>query len=142
MKKIASLYFVMFAACMLISCGSHEKSSEAALYGHTWELDYISGPRIAFDGLFPDKKPHITFQKEEQVVEGNNGCNGYRANFTLEGQKITFGDPGPTTMMYCGEGEQVFLRTMKKVSSFRINSEGKLELVMDDIPMMRFKKKE
>lgn len=36
------------------------EKGEQALSG-TWELDYISGPRIAFQGLYPNEKPSITF---------------------------------------------------------------------------------
>ncbi len=34
-------------------------SDYSALPG-TWELNYISGKRIAFEGLYPDKKPQIS----------------------------------------------------------------------------------
>ena len=27
----------------------------------TWELNYVAGPRIAFNGLYPNNKPTITF---------------------------------------------------------------------------------
>src|SRR5690606_27494349 len=36
----------------------------------TWELDYISGPRIAFAGLYPNKKPILTFDMAEGRVSG------------------------------------------------------------------------
>ena len=104
----------------------------------TWELEYLSGPRIAFQGLFPDKKPRITFDPTTQQVTGNNGCNGYSAPYTVEGNAISFGEPGPTTMMYCGEGEKFFLNTIKKVTHYAVDADGKLNLMIDEIPMMRF----
>ncbi|HYH56091.1 MAG TPA: META domain-containing protein, partial [Anseongella sp.] len=70
------------------------------LFDTTWELEYISGPRIAFEGLFPDKKPRISFDKTTSEVSGHNSCNGYSAKYTLNGPGISFGEPGPTTMMY------------------------------------------
>ncbi|WP_243743916.1 META domain-containing protein [Tenacibaculum caenipelagi] len=112
------------------------------LYESKWELEYISGPRIAFQGLYPDKKPQITFNKDSQKVEGNNSCNGYSASYTLDGESISFGEPTPTTMMFCGQGEQVFLNTIKKVNKFSIDTEGKLNLMINDVSMMRFKKTE
>ncbi len=127
---------------MMFSCNSSKKQTSAALYNTTWELEHISGPRIAFEGLFPNKKPQITFNKETQKAEGNNGCNGYSADFNLNGEAISFGEPGPTTMMYCGEGEQVFLNTIKKIKKYNVDAEGKLNLMIDDVPMMRFKKVE
>lgn len=122
------------------SCSSTKNTTNENLYNTTWELEYLSGPRIAFDGLFPDKKPQITFNKTTQKVEGNNGCNGYAADYSLDGNNISFGEPGPTTMMYCGEGEKFFLNTIKKVNKYKIDEDGKLNLMIDEVPMMRFKK--
>ena len=111
-----------------------------ALYSSTWELEYLSGPRIAFEGLYPDKKPQITFNKDTKKVVGNNGCNGYNADYTLNGNSIYFGEPGPSTLMYCGEGETFFLNTIKKINSYSIDKDGKLNLMMNEVTMMRFKK--
>ncbi|MCB0458571.1 MAG: META domain-containing protein [Flavobacteriaceae bacterium] len=127
-------------AIISYSCSSTKKLASEDLYNATWELEYISGPRIAFNGLFPDKKPQIAFNKETQKAEGNNSCNGYSADFTLNGDAISFGEPGPTTMMYCGEGEKVFLSTMKKINKYSIDTDGKLNLMIDNVSMMRFKK--
>jgi hypothetical protein len=44
-------------------------------------------------------------------------------------------------MMFCdGGGEQQFLQQMKKITSYSIDKDGKLNLIQDDVPMMRFKK--
>jgi heat shock protein HslJ len=110
------------------------------LFDTKWELDFLSGPRIAFDGLFPKLKPQITFNKSTSKAEGNGGCNGYAAVFTLDGSNISFGIPDPTTMMYCGEGETFFLNIIKKVNKYKIDADGKLNLMIEDVPMMRFKK--
>ena len=49
-----------------------DENDQHALNG-TWELDYISGARIAFDGLFPNRKPEITFNLPEKKATGNGG---------------------------------------------------------------------
>ena len=137
MKKLTFL----FATILLITVSCTKKDTNEQLYGTTWELEYISGPRIAFDGLFPNKKPQLTFDKETMKVMGNDGCNGYSAEFTLGKENaISFGEAGPTTMMYCGQGEQEFLKTIKKINKYSFDEEGKLNLLMDDVPMMRYKK--
>lgn len=138
MKQLKFISAFVLLLC-LGACQS-TKSSVDNLYNTTWELEYISGPRIAFHGLYPDKKPKITFNKTTNNVEGNASCNGYRAEYTLKGDTISFGEQGPTTMMYCGEGEQTFLSTIKKINKYSFDDEGKLVLMMDDIAMMRFKK--
>ncbi|MFL0353169.1 META domain-containing protein [Xanthomarina sp. GH4-25] len=138
--KIQSILFLLFLS-LISACGSKkEKASIDQLYGNTWQLEYMSGPRIAFDGLFPDKKPELTFNKETSEVSGNNSCNGYSAKYTLEGNSISFGEPGPTTMMFCGEGEPQFLAMMKKINAYDFDADGKLNLMIEDVPMMRFKK--
>lgn len=138
MKQPKILYILITLLC-LNACQSTKNSADN-LYNTAWELEYISGPKIAFNGLFPDKKPQITFNKTTNNVEGNAGCNGYRAEYTLNGDNISFGEPGPTTMMYCGEGEQTFLSTIKKIDTYSFDEEGKLVLMMGDVAMMRFKK--
>jgi heat shock protein HslJ len=63
------------------------------------------------------------------------------AKYTTEGKSISFGEPGPTTMMFCdGGGEKVFLQMMKKVDNYTIDNEGKLNLNIGEVPIMRFKK--
>ncbi|HKO77785.1 MAG TPA: META domain-containing protein [Flavobacterium sp.] len=107
----------------------------------TWELEYISGPRIAFNGLYPDKKPQITFNTTTNEVSGTASCNGYMAKYTSDGKSISFDEPGPTTMMFCeGGGEQTFLQMMKKVNNYSVDKEEKLNLNIDGVPIMRFKK--
>ncbi|MDF0715016.1 META domain-containing protein [Muricauda sp. 334s03] len=130
---------LFFSVILLVeSCGG-EKSSAEALSGPTWELEYISGPRIAFEGLFPEKKPQITFNKESGKVSGTDSCNGYSADYTLDNNSISFGEPGPTTMMFCGGSERQFLEMMKKIDGYSFE-DGKLNLLTGEIPMMRFKK--
>ncbi|WP_303315727.1 META domain-containing protein [Flavivirga abyssicola] len=121
------------------SCVSSKNSRGTNLFNVTWELEFISGPRIAFSDLYPNKKPVITFNKTTKKAEGTNSCNGYSAEYTLEGDDISFGDPGPTTMMFCGNGENVFLNTIKKINKHAIDADGKLNLMIDDVIMMRFK---
>ncbi|WP_430612643.1 META domain-containing protein [Flavobacterium sp. JP2137] len=140
MKKHV-LLFVSVLALFLNSCTSMKNTSKTSgLYDTTWELEYISGPRIAFDGLFPHKKPFIKLEKSTNRASGNTGCNGFNAQFKLEGNAISF-QPGATTMMHCeGGGEQQFLKTIQQIDSYSIDQDGKLNLNMKDIAMMRFKK--
>jgi len=141
MNKIFKSLIPIFLIVLLAGCSS-AKVDKQELYGVEWELEYLSGPKIAFNGLFPDKKPYIKFDDATKTVSGSNGCNGYSAPYTLDGTSLSFGEPGPTTMMYCGEGEQFFMKTIKKVNAFQLDSDGKLNLMFNEIPMMRFKKKE
>jgi heat shock protein HslJ len=140
MKKIVVM-LVVFISTLLNSCTTVQTDSLKDVYANTWELEYITGARIAFEGLFPDKKPELHFMEADKVVHGSTSCNGYRATYTLEGNTIKIGEPGAMTMRYCeGGGEQAFLNMMKKVNKISIDKDGKLNLSLNEVPMMRFKK--
>lgn len=128
---------VLLAVWTLTGC-STSKTAPTALYGPAWQLEYLSGPRIAFEKLFPEKKPFIAFIEADNLVQGNSGCNGYSAPYTLNGNAVSFGEPGPSTLMYCGEGENFFRNTMAKVNAWTIDDDGKLHLMIDGVTMMRF----
>lgn len=140
--KIRSLFLLSILALLISACsGVRNSATTNSLANSTWELEYISGPRIAFDGLYPNKKPKITFNTANKEVTGNSGCNGYSAKYTADGKTISFGEPGPTTMMFCeGGGEKTFLQMIKQVDNYSIGSDGKLNLNVGNVPMMRFKK--
>ncbi|MFD2033582.1 META domain-containing protein [Belliella marina] len=138
--KTTNILSLLAFTMIIAACSSTKNMDNGALFNNTWELEYISGIQVEFSELYPEKKPKITFNESTNKVEGTNSCNGYAADFTLDGDEISFGEPGPTTMMYCGEGEPIFLNTIKKVNRYSIDDEGNLNLLIDDIPMMRFKK--
>lgn len=69
----------------------------AKLFGD-WELNYLSGPRIAFDGLYPDKKPRINFKLATNELGGNTSCNGFSSKIIIDGNKITIAEPFAKTI--------------------------------------------
>jgi heat shock protein HslJ len=128
-----------------------EKLNEPTLKGHqmadskltgSWELTYISGRRIAFEGLYPDRKPWITIDADSSKINGNTSCNIFSGKFKSTGNKINFAGPLAMTMMACpGEGESAFVETLNKITSYAISDDGLLSLLMNGVEMMRFKKK-
>lgn len=115
-------------------------SPDVSLTG-TWELNYISGKRIAFEGLYPNKKPQLTFTESKTEVGGNTNCNSFGSKLTLDGNKINIAEPTAMTMMTCeGEGEKSFLDMLKKVNKYAISGTT-LTFLIDDIAVMRFEKK-
>jgi heat shock protein HslJ len=128
-----------------IACNSTKSASKAtASLEGTWELNFITGPRIAFDGLYPDKKPTIIFNIKESKVSGNNSCNQYFGQMNTIGNKISFKDAkmGMTMMACPGNGENTYMKTLEQIDSYSISEDGKtLNFMMGDIAMMRFEKK-
>ena len=138
---VACILGSFFAACSSSKKAADTKPRVAQLEG-TWELNYISGPRIAFDGLYPRKKPTIHFEVATQRVSGNTSCNSFNGKLNAEGNKISFKDPMAMTKMMCmdGNGESVFLETLQKIDKWSVTDGNTLNLIMGDIGMMRFVK--
>lgn len=108
----------------------------------TWELTYISGRKITFDGLYPEKKPFITFDTVTQRVNGSTSCNSFNGKLVADEQKISFTEPMAMTRMMCaGEGEQAFLDVLKTANRYVISNGDTLTLLMGDIAVMRFTRK-
>ncbi|WP_149206561.1 META domain-containing protein [Flavobacterium johnsoniae] len=143
MKKIFTLIFfssILFS-CNVFKC---KKTDAVSKLDGTWELNYITGPRITFDGLYPDKKPTITFNTKDNQVSGNSSCNNYTGKLVVDGNKIDFTPMAMTKMMCLNgqQGEQTYMSTLQKITSYDITDDGKtLNLISGDIAMMRFTKK-
>jgi len=119
-----------------------EMAANPALSG-TWELYYISGRRIAFEGLYPDKKPTITINVDSNRINGSTSCNVFSGNLKTNRSRINFDAPMAKTMMACpGEGERAFLEILKKITSYALNDNNNiLTFNMGDVAMMRFVRK-
>ena len=138
-----NIFILVFFTTILISCKCKKTDSVSKLEGN-WELNYISGPKIAFDGLYPNKKPTINFDLKENHISGNSSCNSFNGKLVLDGTKIDLTQPMAMTKMMCqdGQGEQVFMSTLEKITSYDVTDDGKtLNLISGDIAMMRFTKK-
>ena len=107
-----------------------------------WEMNYISGLRIAFEGLYPGKKPSISFDLATGEISGNTSCNAFSAPFKMDGMNIKFGD-GRSTLMACeGNGERTFLDMLKKVDGYSLSDDNKtINFLTGDVAVMRFVKK-
>ena len=135
----------MLAVVTLSSCNTLrntvEASSDLSKLGGTWELNYISGPRIAFNGLYPGKKPQLIFNLAEKKLSGNSSCNSFAGKLIADDSSINFNEPLAMTKMACpGEGEAIFFEMLKKVNKYTINGDTTLNFMMGDIAIMRFNK--
>jgi len=139
MKKVTLL--IVFICVSFVSCTSSKPAMKTTSLDGTWELNYITGPRIAFDGLYPNKKPTIAFDLKENKVTGNNSCNQYFGALMVDGAKINFKDAkmGMTMMACQGNGDSVYMDTLNKIESYTITDDGKtLNFLIGNVVMMRF----
>lgn len=142
MKSI--IYTLAIFCITLVSCNTTKSvvTTNKDLEG-TWQLNYITGPRIAFNGLYPEKKPTIKFDLKENRISGNNSCNQYFGALLLNANKINFKDAKMgSTMMACqGLGEATYMKTLEKIDSYSVSKDGKiLSFISGKIEMMRFEK--
>lgn len=139
-------FVLVVALTSFAACNNSKKTtgnmSDTAVLNGTWELNYITGPRIAFDGLYPEKKPTITFDVAAGKISGNTSCNSFNGKLNVDGSKINFNDPMAMTRMMCqGQGETTFLEILKKVNGWSVTDGNTLNLLMGDLAMMRFSRK-
>jgi heat shock protein HslJ len=139
MKKVMLLVLVICIS--FTSCTTKKPVLQTTSLEGTWQLNYITGPKIAFDGLYPDKKPTIVFDVASNKVTGNNSCNQYFGALILEGNKINFKDAkmGMTMMACQGSGDSVYMEMLQRIETYTITDDGKtLNLLSGNIVMMRF----
>ena len=139
-----SVFFVAISLCLFLACSNSKKitsgSNSYKLQG-TWQLNYITGPRISFEGLYPNEKPTITFDVARKRISGNTSCNSFSGPFDTDGAKISFSEPLATTKMACpGEGESIFMQTLKKINTYDVTEGYTLSLISDGVASMRFTK--
>lgn len=139
MKKI--IFLMLITVSSLTACKMRKQNQSAQKLTGQWELTYITGPRIAFNGLYPNAKPTINFKENPEEISGNTSCNGFSCKLTINGNKMNIAEPGPMTMRYCeGGGERTFLDMLKKVTGYDVQ-DNKLVMLQGDIVIMNFIRK-
>lgn len=143
MKKsaliLALIVSVVISSCSVMKKNTTAKQDNSNLVGE-WVLTYITGPRITFEGLYPETKPTIAFDLENNRISGNNSCNSYGGGLVLDKNKIKT-DKVFSTMMACpGNGESTYMSTLGEIETFKVNGDS-LSFYKGDIEMMRFVKK-
>lgn len=145
MKKAIFAILISLSAltsCKMMNKGQQNTQENAAVkLSGNWELNYITGVRIAFNGLYPETKPSININAAADQLSGNTSCNGFGAKMEVKGSKLKIEANGPMTMRHCeGEGEMRFLEMLKKVDAYSVDG-NTLTLMMGDVPAMKFTKK-
>ena len=83
----------------------------------------------------------VAFDLQEKRVTGNSSCNSFSGKLVADDSSINFNEPMIMTKMACpGEGESIFLETLKKVNKYNVSGDTVLNFMMGDIAIMRFHK--
>ena len=104
----------------------------SGLIGTEWVLESIANET----GLQPvPNGVTVTLKFDEKTLGGNGGCNGYGANYTTDGNKLSINQESfMSTMMYCdfsSPTEAAYKAALTKVASYKITGD-KLELYDDN----------
>ena len=120
MIKYLTPALVVLAILALSACSSSDSSQ--ALTGHIWVLTELNGK-----APLPDTTITAEFD-EEGKVGGSASCNSYNTTYTVDGNKITFGEHAATTLMACPEPimkqENAFFDVLKNAATFEIVEDG------------------
>jgi len=137
---------IFLVCCFLGACNSTKNTTgtvkTSSLEGN-WDLFFISEPAIAFDRLYPNQKPTLSFDLSNNRVNGYSGCNRFNGALKIDGNKLSFTEPMAMTRMACldGNGETIFMETLNKITDYSLTNAGRtLNLNIGNVAMMKFTK--
>jgi heat shock protein HslJ len=120
MKKM--LFVALLAILALSACSG---GSSATIEGQWKLVSYNQTPAV------PDVETSIEFKDGQ--LSGNVGCNSFGGEYTMKGNKITFG-PVMSTMMFCeavADQESSTLAVLQNETTFVLN-EDRLAITSTD----------
>ena len=111
----------------------------ASLEGHAWVLTTIEGVEVS-ETDFPNKKPWILFDTENDRLSGFAGCNLLTGPYTIQDDNsLTFGAIA-STKMFCPDvqGEQLFLTMLSNTAKYQVTTEQLTLIDKDGAPLAQF----
>ena len=122
-------YTYSLAAILLVAgCTDSGRAGHTPLPGTTWNLVEMNNEKIQHPG---PQIPHLRFEAEK--VTGNDGCNNFFGDYTLEANSLKFGMLA-STRMTCPQLKEFDMKFNKMISAttgYSIHGE-KLELFDND----------
>ncbi len=129
MKKTPLFLLILFLP-VLAACAPG--GAAVLLTGTSWRL-VSYGPASAPKPAMPDVETNLTFRPDGKLT-GNMGCNGFGGDYTIQGEKITFG-PIAATLMACSDPqmaqEGAAFQVLKDTASFKLDG-GTLTITSAD----------
>lgn len=104
-----------------------------------WQAEAIGG-----NGVAPGSEVTLMLGSDGKAG-GKSGCNGYGANYQLDGSNLKVFPPMIGTMMACAPAlmtqEQTYRGLLEKAASVNVTTDGKLEVVSASGATIRYSKK-
>ncbi|ASZ13208.1 META domain-containing protein [Chitinophaga pendula] len=140
MKKI------LFAAIVVViaatACNSARRmvaGEESYIYNKEWKLTTLNGNAI--DTIQHRSIPTLVFDKKNQRVSGNAGCNRMMGSFEISGMDNIAFSKLVSTLMACAdmELEGNYMKTLEQVNKFSVTTtDNTLLLLKGDVVVARF----
>jgi heat shock protein HslJ len=117
-KQILALFLI--AVGLVLSSCAGTGSQQTDLNGTSWTLTQIQGKPV-----LADTRPDLSFDNGQ--ASGTGSCNGFGGDYTLSGNKLTFG-PLMSTMMACMpqevmDQEKAYFSALNSTASFRVEGD-------------------
>ncbi|GHV00012.1 hypothetical protein FACS1894159_04980 [Bacteroidia bacterium] len=105
---------------------SSDKTAATSVQGplteRYWKLTELGGKPVKPSGQ--QKEAHLIFKAQDGGVSGCAGCNNLTGAYTLEGQKLTFGNVASTKMMCLDMStEDAFVKIFTQVASYGVQGD-------------------
>jgi heat shock protein HslJ len=124
-KYAAAILGATAVLAALSGCTSGAASPGASLEGTFWVLESYYNADAEDVTVLP--RTQVTALLEGGKISGNDGCNNYFGEYTLEGSKLTFPQPMGSTMMACEEPVMAqaadFMQGLKATATFSISGQ-------------------
>lgn len=137
MRRSIFVAFAFVASLILAACGAATDN----LVGKEWQLVAITEKVPAFQGVVPPDqvgKFTINFAKDGTYT-GTADCNQMAGSYTTGASNAMTITPGPTTLMFCGEGsyDVLFTHALERVETYAIAND-QLTLGLKDGGQLQF----
>jgi heat shock protein HslJ len=115
-KQILALFLI--AVGLILSSCAGTGAAQPDLNGTSWTLTHIQGKPV-----LTDTQPDIRFDNGQ--ASGAGSCNGFGGDYTVSGNKLTFGAL-MSTMMACMpqevmDQEQAYFSALSATASYRVD---------------------
>ena len=130
------LTLVVLATIGLTACTSTET---ATLENTTWVLESY-GEQGNLQSVLEDSEITAIFDSGKGSVSGSASCNGYLANYEVDGNQLSISGSGASTRMFCEdtmEQERRYLALLKDAETFKIQG-GQLLIFCSGNQVLKF----
>ena len=120
------LFLIALSAMMLTSCKCMQKNTKTTInpftQEHKWVMTSFKGESTSAAG-FEVKTPLVIIDKEKGKISGNNGCNSFGGNATVNENTIEFGMFMATKMFCNGVPEKEFFDFFEGIVNYEVKGD-------------------